>query len=188
MREGIERDIELAIRTRLSPGRFSLIGLLRGAGHDTTTTGPRRQSNSGKCDVFTKINSSLGNFEGCRKRGRSGGRRGQARPSTSTSISHHSFIFILPLPFLPISLSSCSCLYHTILPHFCRPLIQHSHCRALHVPPTATVRTASYDRPVTTRLEQLFHSVHSSAIQPSLHLLFLRRHIHASTLQIRTSV
>lgn len=123
--------------------------------------------------MFTKINSCSGNFEGRQKKeGGAAGVEDRRVPPRAPGISHHSFISSFHFPsflsvYLPVPAS-------TILFFLIFAAHQYSTvtASALHVPPTATVRTASCDRPVTTRLEQLFRSVHSSAIQPFLHLSF----------------
>lgn len=122
--------------------------------------------------MFTKINSCSGNFQGRQKKegGAAGVEDRRVPPRAPAFLTTHSFLPSTSLPsyqfiflFLPLPYYSSSLLPPTNTAQSLPPL---------HVPPTATVRTASCDRPVTTRLEQLFHSVHSSAIQPFLHLSF----------------
>lgn len=90
--------------------------------------GPRRQSNSGTSDVFSKINSRLGNFDGVSEKEGGGvgveDRRVLPRaPAFLTRVhflpssSLPSYQLILPVPVLD----------HTILTHFCHPQLQHSH-------------------------------------------------------------
>lgn len=145
--------------------------------------------NSGKCDVFSKINSRLGNFDRCQKKREEGGRRGQARPLPEHQHFSHSLIssFLLP-SFLP-AYSSCSC----PLPYYLYSLVPPT-ITARPLPPRLAfrlqrqLRPAPHGRPITTRLEQLFHRGRSSGFQPFVPFLLLRQHIRASTAQIGTSV
>lgn len=135
--------------------------------------GPRRQSNSGTSDVFSKINSRLGNFDGVSEKegGGVGVEDRRVRPSQSTGISHsRSFSSFLLPPFLPAYFFLCRSSTILSLLTFATHNYSTAIATAPHRPPTTTVTTA---RPITTRLEQLFHPVRFiglSTFPPSLPL------------------
>lgn len=100
--------------------------------------------NSGKCDVFSKINSRLGNFDRCQKKREEGGRRGQARPPPRAPAFLTFAHFFLPPPFLPTSL------FFLFLPSTILSILTcatHNYSTAIatapRLPPTATVTTST---------------------------------------------